>query len=159
MANSPSEGIVSDVKKTHPEYVWGLLVDSVGLKPSSRTSVQAIRSLAVSVVALIVDFGLLIVFKELFGINYLVAATMSFLAGVTVNYYLSIWWVFAERKLTSRKAEFIIFVVICTIGLGLNLAIIAGMVQVGHLDYRVAKGVSTIVVFFWNFIARKKILY
>lgn len=143
----------------HIAWSWQLAKESFEASPSSKTSIQLIRSLIVSVVALVIDFGGLIFLKEVFSINYLIAATISFLAGVTVNYALSVKWVFAERKLASRKAEFVIFVFICTIGLGLNLAIIAGMVQVGHLDYRVAKAVSTIVVFFWNFIARKKILY
>ncbi len=143
----------------HIAWSWQLVKESFELSPSRKTSIQLIRSLIVSIVALVVDFGGLIFLKEVFNINYLVAATISFLAGVTVNYILSVKWVFADRKLSSRKAEFIIFVGICTIGLGLNLAIIAGMVQIGHLDYRVAKAVSTVVVFFWNFIARKKILY
>ena len=112
-----------------------------------------------SVIALVADFGMLIVFKEVLGIHYLVAAAMSFGIGVVVNYTLSVRWVFANRKFSNRHAEFIIFLAICATGLGLNLVIIAGLVQIHGIDYRFAKIVSTIVVFFWNFIARKKILY
>ncbi len=136
-----------------------LVIEIVKLKPSHNTMVQLIRSLVVSVVALVVDFGTLVIMKEKLGINYLVAATISFTLGVLVNYALSVWWVFADRQLASKKAEFTIFFIICAIGLALNLAIIAGMVQWMHVDYRIAKIVSTIVVFFWNFIGRKKILY
>jgi putative flippase GtrA len=117
------------------------------------------RSLVVSVVALFIDFGMLIVFKELLGINYLVAAAMSFCLGVVINYTLSVRWVFAKRKFTNRHAEFLVFLIISAAGLGLNLIIIAGTVQLFSIDYRIAKIVSTVVVFFWNFIARKKILY
>ncbi len=136
-----------------------LIIECCRLKPSHNTLVQLIRSLVVSVIALVVDFGLLLIFKEVFGIHYLVAAALSFSCGVIVNYYLSIWWVFADRKLSSARKEFIIFVVITTLGLAFNLAIIAGMVNIGKVDYRVGKAVSTVIVFFWNFIARKKILY
>lgn len=66
---------------------------------------------------------------------------------------------FAKRKLANRHAEFAIFTIICAVGLGLNLIIIAGLVQLVHFDYRWAKAVSTVIVFFWNFLARKKILY
>lgn len=120
---------------------------------------QLIRSLIVSVVALFFDFGLLIVFKQVFGINYLVAATMSFLVGVVVNYALSVLWVFANHKLSSRHAEMFLFLLINIIGLGLNLAIIAILVERFSVDYRIGKVVSTVVVFFWNFIIRKKLLY
>lgn len=129
------------------------------MTPTKNVTVQVIRSLVVSVIAFIADFGMLVVFKEFLGIHYLLAAALSFGVGVVVNYTLSVRWVFADRKLASRHAEFIIFLTICAIGLGLNLMIIAGMVQFLNIDYRVAKIVATIVVFFWNFIARKKILY
>jgi putative flippase GtrA len=160
MAQTP-EGSEAAAAQTKSLFVglWELGLESIQLERSSKTSVQFIRSLVVSVIALVVDFGGLVILKEVFGVHYLLAATLSFLAGVTVNYYLSVWWVFAERKLASKKAEFSIFVIICTIGLGLNLGIIATMVQGLHIDYRIAKAVSTAVVFFWNFVARKKILY
>lgn len=113
----------------------------------------------VSAIALVIDFSVLLFFKEILGIHYLLAATLGFGLGVVANYILSVRWVFADRKFTNRHAEFTIFLVICAVGLGLNLVIIAGMVQWLFVDYRIAKVVSTVVVFFWNFIARKKILY
>jgi putative flippase GtrA len=135
------------------------LRESMSLQPTHRISIQIIRSLVVSVVALIFDFGLLVVFKQVFGINYLIAAAMSFLVGVVVNYTLSVSWVFANRKISSRHAEMLIFLIINAIGLGLNLIIIAFLVEWVHSDYRLAKVFSTIVIFFWNFIIRKKLLY
>ncbi|MET1033530.1 MAG: GtrA family protein [Candidatus Saccharimonadales bacterium] len=160
------EGEVSGVLSQRPNikqqpirWSWHLLGEVCRLAPSHRASVQFIRSLVVSVIALIVDFGLLVILKESAGMHYLLAATLSFGAGVVVNYLLSVKWVFAQRKLASRRKEFVIFTVICAIGLGLNLAIIAGFVQLFHFDYRVAKAISTVIVFFWNFLARKKILY
>lgn len=136
-----------------------LFLESIQRTPTKNVTVQIIRSLVVSVIALIVDFSMLVFFKEVLGVNYLIAATMSFGLGVVVNYTLSVRWVFAHRKLKNRKTEFIIFLIITIAGLGLNLAIIAGLVQIYSVDYRIAKVVSTIIVFFWNFIARKKILY
>jgi len=121
--------------------------------------VQFVRSLAVSVAALIVDFLTLVILKQIVGLNYLVSATLGFSLGVLVNYYLSVTWVFANHKLASRRNEFVIFVVITAVGLGLNLAIIAGVVELMGLDYKIGKIISTVIVFFWNFIIRKKILY
>jgi len=133
--------------------------DAVGLTPHESKYVQLIRSLVVSVISLVFDFSTLVILKEVMGINYLVAAVLGFLVGVTVNYFLSVTWVFTNRKLTSRKAEIVVFVVICTIGLLLNLLIIAIAVEGIQMDYRIAKIIATVIVFFWNFIARKKILY
>ncbi len=147
------------MKQEPIRWGWYLLKEIFEPSPSHRSAVQFLRSLVVSVAALIVDFGLLVFLKEVVDMHYLLAATLSFGAGVVVNYILSVKWVFANRKFASRRAEFVIFTIICGIGLGLNLLIIAGFVQLLHFDYRVAKGISTIIVFFWNFVARKKILY
>lgn len=136
-----------------------LFLESIQLTPTKNVTVQVIRSLVVSAIALVADFGTLLFLKEVLGVHYLLAATISFSLGVVVNYVLSVRWVFANRKFTNRHAEFTIFLIICAVGLGLNLAIIAAMVQLLNVDYRIAKIVSTVVVFFWNFVARKKILY
>jgi len=155
----PDNGTSTVVPTSRIRFSWNLFRESLRLTPSHRTSVQFMRSMVVSVIALVFDFGLLIFFKQVLGMQYLLAATCSFMIGVLVNYALSVWWVFADHKLASRRAEFVIFVVVTVIGLGLNLAIIAAFVQLGKIDYRFAKAISTVVVFFWNFIARKKILY
>jgi putative flippase GtrA len=146
------------VRRVHARGIL-LFFESIKAAPSTDISVQVIRSLIVSIVALVFDFGMLIILKEIFGLHYLLAAALSFCLGVAVNYYLSVKWVFANRKFSNKHAEFTIFFAICAVGLALNLGIIAGMVQLAGSDYKVAKGVSTVIVFFWNFIARKKILY
>lgn len=136
-----------------------IALESLQLSRSSNPSVQLIRSLAVSVIALVIDFGLLIILKEEAGLNYLVAATIGYCAGLVVNYWLSITWVFANRKLQNKPAEFTIFTAISLVGLILNGLILSAFVQQAHVDYRVAKLIATVVVFFWNFLARKKVLY
>jgi putative flippase GtrA len=139
--------------------VYGLARLTLGRSPHPNAYVQLMRSLAVSVIALAFDFGLLVALTELAGINYLYSAFLSFIAGVLVNYGLSVLWVFPDRKLQSRRLELIVFITICAIGLLGNLLIIAVLVEQAGVDYRLAKMVSTVVIFFWNFLARKKLLY
>jgi putative flippase GtrA len=129
------------------------------LTPSSKARVQLVRSLVVSTIAFAVDFGLLVFLREVAGLHYLLAATVSYCVGLLVNYVLSVKWVFADRKLSNRRTEFVIFAVISMIGLILNNLVLSGLVQLIGLDYRLAKIAATIVVFFWNFLVRKKILY
>lgn len=136
-----------------------LFIKSLGLVPSTNLSVQLIRSLIVSIVAFVFDFGLLLVMKEALSMNYLIAATISYCVGLIVNYVLSVMWVFPDHKISRRHVEFSFFAIISLVGLAINGGIIAGLVQGANLDYRIAKLVATIVVFFWNFIVRKKILY
>jgi putative flippase GtrA len=156
MAQAPNEASV--LVDLHARG-WQFLRESAELTPSRKHSVQIARSVVVSVVALAVDFSTLVFTKEVLGFYYLVAATVGFTLGVIVNYILSNKWVFAHRQHASRTKEFSIFVAICLVGLVLNLLIIALFVEKAGLDYRIAKVFSTVVVFFWNFAGRKKLLY
>ncbi len=155
----PSKAAKEISKKQPIRWSWRLLREVMRLQPSNKYVIQLLRSLVVSVIALIADFGLLVILKEKFGAHYLLAAALSFSLGVVVSYMLSVKWVFATRRLDSYHKEFIIFVIICTVGLALNLAIIALAVSWLEFDYRLAKAISAMLVFFWNFIAKKIILY
>lgn len=135
------------------------LLEVWGLEKNERYIIQLARSLIVSVIALTADFGTLIFLKQTADVHYLLAAGIGFMIGVAINYYLSVTWVFTARQLTSKTHEFAIFTAINIVGLIGNLLIIAGMVEILAADYRMGKAVSTVIVFFWNFLMRKKVLF
>ena len=141
------------------DWSWKIIKDSLTLQPTNSRKIELVRSLIVSGVSFVGDAFILIFAKEILGIHYLVAAALGFLCGVVINYVLSVTWVFTTRKLASKHIEFTVFVVICTVGLGLNLLVIAALVERFLLDYRLAKVVATVLIFFWNFFMRKKLLY
>jgi putative flippase GtrA len=147
------------VAKRSFHFSKNLFKETAKLEPTHDYSVQFTRSAVVSVIAVIVNFGFSYLFKEKFGWYYLLSATLSFFLGVLANYYLSVTWVFAHRQLESKHMEFVLFVVITTVGLVFNLLIIAGMVEIVKTGYWTALVVATVIVFFWNFLARKKFLY
>ena len=77
----------------------------------------------VGFIAFIIDYGLLALLTEVFGINYLISATVSFTVSVIFNYIASMRYVFTHKEDMSRRREFIIFVVLSVIGLLINNAI------------------------------------
>ena len=113
----------------------------------------------VSVVALGVDFGILMLLNTAFGVNYLVAATTSFTLGLIVNYLLSNNRVFTDPKIKNKTVNFLAFSVIGVIGLvGNDVIMWLGHDKLG-LTVFVAKCISVVVIFFWNFLARRQFLY
>ena len=121
--------------------------------------VQFFRYGFVSAAALIVDFGGLILLKEAFHIHYVTAATISFIGGLLVNYLLSKAWVFTKSKYSSRSLEFALFAGIGVVGLVLNDLILWFCTSHLGMFYVVSKLVATVVVFFWNFGARKVFVF
>lgn len=130
-----------------------LVVDS-----TNHFGIQFVRYGFVAVAAFIVDFGLFLYFNKELHIYSVVAATMSFLISLILNYYLSILWVFS-RSAHKRSAEIGIFLVINLVGLGLNdLIIWIGTAHFG-LQAQYAKLIAVAIVFFWSFLARRYYLF
>lgn len=120
---------------------------------------QLVRYFFVGTAAFCVDYGLLFLLTEYVGFYHLISATISFCLGLLVNYVISIAWVFTSNKTHDRVKEFIIFSIIGIIGLILNWIIIYVGTDIFQIHYLLSKLCSTIVVFFWNFFARKIILF
>jgi putative flippase GtrA len=121
--------------------------------------VQLFRYGIVGGIAFVVDYGSLWLLTEVFGLNYLVSAAIAFLLGLTCNYLLSTRWVFGESKLKNRWAEFAAFSIIGVAGLGLNELIMWAFTDGLHFHYMLSKVVSTVIVFFWNFFARRYLVF
>jgi putative flippase GtrA len=128
-------------------------------RKSGGTLGQLVRYTFVGGLAFLVDFGLLYVLTDGAGLYYLLSATLSFLAGLVVNYVLSVSWVFSRRTLESRWAEFLIFAIIGVVGVGLNALFMWLFTEVVGLHYLVSKMGSAVLVFLWNFFARKLSLF
>ena len=126
---------------------------------SQSTIYQLIRYTFVGGIAFVADYGLLYFFTEYVGFPYLFSAAISFVVGLAVNYTLCNVIVFTTHKLQNKLLEFAIFAVIGIIGLGINEFVLLACTEWAGLHYMLSKLVSTIIVFFWNFFARKFTLF
>lgn len=104
--------------------------------------------------AFVIDYVLLYVCTEFLHIHYLISSIISFTVSVIFNYILSIKWVFDVKKKQDVK-DFVIFIILSVIGLGINSLIMYVMVEKFEVYYMLSKIVSTAVVMVYNFITRK----
>ena len=91
----------------------------------------------------------------------------GFTISVVVNYVLSMKFVFERKEDMSRKKEFVIFVILSVIGLGVNEAILLACSAIYEgstvlmaafsdtLWFAVSKVIATAIVMVYNFISRK----
>lgn len=116
--------------------------------------VQLFKFGIVGVIAAVVDVGVLVLFKELLNTEVLLASTISFCISVTVNYLLSMSFVFKSRG-EGKLREFIVFVALSVGGLCLNQLILWIGVSFTDVYYLIVKFIAMVIVPAYNFITRK----
>lgn len=132
-----------------------LLLDS----RSNQVLVQLIKYFFVGLAAFLIDYGTLFLLTEYVGLYYLISATIAFILGLVTNYLISTSWVFSRSHQYGKVKEFLIFSLIGVFGLVLNWLVIYFGTDIMGLHYLLSKLCSTVIVFFWNFFARKIILF
>lgn len=133
------------------------MVKKVFLGKTNNFFIQFFRYFIVGGTATIFDILSLYILVEVFAFHYLLANSTSFLIGLSINYSLSLLWVFERNKL-SHKMNFFIFAIIGLIGLGFNNLIIWLLVEQIGFWYMHSKFISTALVLFWNFLARRSVM-
>ncbi len=106
-----------------------------------------------------IDLGLLVSLKEIFGIETITAASISFTSATIFNYVFNARWIFPMRGKHYTKRSFILFCLVSLLSLGLNTVIISFFTYKLHISYLVAKLVAVIFVMGWTFVARKYLIF
>ncbi|MEW8692484.1 MAG: GtrA family protein [Candidatus Thiodiazotropha endolucinida] len=117
------------------------------------------KYLIASGVALVIDVGSLFLLTDIFGFHYLTSATLSFSLGILSIYLFSISWVFSKRRFSEKKIELFLFILIGIVGLLINAFGMYLFTSVIGIYYLYSKAFTTLVVFSWNFGARKLALF
>lgn len=124
----------------------------------NRLMQQICRFGVIGGVCFLIDYGIMIGLTELVGVDYLISSGVSFTISVVVNYILSMRFVFQSKESANKGLEFLVFVLLSIIGLGLNELLMWSMVRKLGIYYMFAKIAVTAVVMVYNFISRKLIL-
>lgn len=134
-------------------------IDSILVGKTDSTLLQLFRYTFVGGFAFVVDFALLYVLTDHFRVYYLTSAALSFTAGLIVNYVLSKLWVFNKSSFKNRWVEFLIFAIIGIVGLFFTEILMWLFTSVLSIYYILSKIITTMIVYFWNFFARKIIIF
>jgi putative flippase GtrA len=110
------------------------------------------RFTTVGGLGLIIDFGLTYCCKEKLNINKYMANGIGFFAAATNNFFINRYWTFESHHpdITGQYLKFISFAVI---GLAINSMIVWLLNEQLKKNFYVSKGIATIIVTGWNFIA------
>jgi len=142
------------------EYLKAFNLKAILLEPTTNGFLQFFRYIFVGGIATIVDWAILFYATEFGGLHYILSAVLSFFGGLATNFVLSKLLVFsASEARTGMFMEFVGYALIGAVGLGLTVLIMYVLTEMLSVYYMLSKVIATFVVLFWNFIARKKLVY
>jgi len=140
------------------DYMLSFNIKKLFKEKTDNTFIQFFRYLFVGGIAAVVNIGMLYVFTDIINLYYIISNILSFILGLIVNYVLSKKFVFQEETTISKSKEFLIYAIIGVIGLGIDTLLVWLFTDIIGLYYMISKLISTMIVFIWNFGARK-VLY
>jgi putative flippase GtrA len=117
------------------------------------------RYLGASVIALGCDFGLLWLLTERAGLHYLESSAISYSTGAVLHYVISAAFVFRERRLSDRRAEFVGFFAIGLLGLAASQLVMKAAVDGLGQSYLFGKVAAVGVSFVLTFVTRRAVLF
>lgn len=124
-----------------------------------RHSLRQIRSYAVvGLIAFGIDYAVMLMLVESFGVSEIFAVTISFVISIIANYFMSMRFVFTCRDDRTKKKDFGLFAGLSAVALIINDIAMAALTGFVFIDYRIAKPIATFVATIWNFISRKKFI-
>lgn len=109
-------------------------------------------------IAFIIDYGIMVISKELLGFSILLSAGLGFTISIIFNYIASIKWVFDINKEKDEKKNFVLFIIFSVIGLILTEVIMFIGTDIININYLIVKIAATAIVMVFNFITRKMFL-
>ncbi len=133
-----------------------LKIFHIKVKPKTeKLLIQIFKFGIVGVIATVIDFAFLYLFREFLHFPVLLANTLSFCISVIYNYTASVKWVFDVNKEKDARKQFVIFIIFSVIGLLLNDLIMWVSTDLLSIYYLLAKIIATLIVMVFNFVTRK----
>jgi len=126
---------------------------------SNETAQQAAKYFIVGSSCTVFDLAMLFCFTHFLHINYLISSVLSFTISAVVNYALCVSWVFDVRVVEKRHREFVFYLILSVIGLGLSTSLIWMFTELVGLYYMLSKLIATFITYWVNFGTRKYFLH
>jgi putative flippase GtrA len=117
---------------------------------------QFFRFAMVGVVGTAAHYGILLLAVELPNLSPVVGAGAGFLTGLIASYVLNRAWTFDKRPEFRRGLA--TYAVVCIIGFGINVSIVALAVALG-VHYMIGQVIATPIAMLWNFLGSRMIVF
>jgi putative flippase GtrA len=106
-----------------------------------------------------VDIGLFSFFAGYLSWPWAPVSICTFILATFINYFLSIRYVFQSGVRYQKNLEILAVYIVSFFGLLVNQLVLYISINYIQLNLILAKITATIIVFFWNYLSRKKFIF
>lgn len=126
---------------------------------------QFVKFCLIGASSAILDIGISRLLMKTLGMHWRLAGTLSFVVAASNGYLWNSLWTFRGMGTARRHTQYLKFVAVSTVGLGLTILIMDLMFLVltgqvtSHpppLVWYTGKGTAIVLVALWNFLANKR---
>ncbi|MEK6939056.1 MAG: GtrA family protein [Nanoarchaeota archaeon] len=104
-----------------------------------------------------IDYAILFLLTEWFGLYYLYSVTVSYFCGFFANFFLNKYWTFQKKEGTS--AQMLKYALLAGTNYLLTLSIMYLLTSLFGVNYLISRGMVLVLVVCWNFLLYKKVVY
>lgn len=137
--------------------MYGRLIQKTSIMKPNETIRQFLQYILVGVIATIVEWTCFYLFFQIIGMHHLLSTAIAFIFSTFANWLAGKLIMFKIWKNTFH--EIIQIYLASVVGLLLNLFLMWIMVDQFSLMELLSKIIATGIVFIWNFLIRKLVIY
>lgn len=134
------------------------------MKPTTKTKTK--KEIATlwrygvgSTISYLINVAIIIIMTDLMGVHYLLSSIAGYASIVITSYIFSVTWIFTERKLASRRREFVAFTLITIFAMCMNLLSMWIFTDKFHWHYVVSNVSTNFLATLWGYIPKKLFLF
>lgn len=119
-----------------------------------------VRYVIVGLTSLGVDYGSLLFFYHIVGLDLALAASTGFFIGLVVNFLLNKFWSFDTGKTTAKQsARQAVMVAILVVFNLLVTNFVVVYLNKWHVGPEISKIITTGIITMWNYVLYKKLIF
>ncbi len=119
-----------------------------------------LRYLIVGAISFCVDYFSLLILYRLFHLPLVVGTTISFFAGLIVNFSFHKYWTFdAENGIRKSTRQAMLYGLLVVVNLIFTNWFIIILAKKFNLGPEITKPITTLIIMTWNYLAYKKIIF
>lgn len=126
---------------------------------------QIISYFFVGGISAVVEWVVFLAITNIIGLHYMISTCVAFFFSTTTNWYLGRKWTFKDNKeyVDKKSKEIVLVFLVSAVGLLFNIILMYIFVEIFQMNTALLKGISKVcstgLVFIWNFLIRRYVIY